>query len=121
MDELCGFAPEGDMINTEKLINWIKACHNNFSIHAFDSRYKKFIKHIGTHKCTDVVLVYIVKDNHYFPITNERLKLIASKANRGVCNYLLKHMTDLKWTKRHENVTKIESIVEINDFRRITL
>jgi len=91
-DEIYVFVPEGDMINTEELINWVRACHNNVSIHAFDSRYKKFIKHIGT-KCRDVSLIYIVKDNHCFPVTNERLKLIASKANQGGCNYLLKHMT----------------------------
>ena len=64
----------------------------------------------------NVSLVYIVKDNHCFLITDERLKLIASKANQGRCDYLLKYMTDLKWTRRHENVTKIKSFVEINGF-----
>ena len=115
-NEMYGFVPEGDMINTEELINWAKACHNSVSIHAFDSRYKKFIKHIGTRAQRDVVLVYIVKDNHCFPITDDRLKLIASKANQGGCDYLLKYMTDLKWTRRHENVTKLKSVVEINGF-----
>ena len=116
-NEIYGLVPEGDMINNEELINWVRACHNNVSIHAFDSRYKTFINHIAT-TCRDVSLVYIVKDNHCFPITNEKLKLIASKGNQGGCNYLLKHMTDLKWTRRHENVTKIESIVAINDFNK---
>ena len=39
---------------------------------------------------------------------------MASKANQGGCDNLLKHMSDLKWTRRHENVTKIESIDEIS-------
>ena len=117
-DEIYEFVPEGDMINTAELINWAKACHNNVSIHAFDSRYKKFIKHIGTNTRTNVIIVYIVKDNHCFPITDERLKLVASKANQGGCNYLLKHMTDLKWTRRHENVTKIVSVVDIHEFNK---
>jgi len=47
-DEIYEFILEGDMINTHELINWARACHNNVSIHAFGSRYKKFTKHIGT-------------------------------------------------------------------------
>ena len=50
------------------------------------------------------------------PITDEKLKIVASKANQGGCDDLLKHMSDLKWTRRHENVTKIESIDEITNF-----
>ena len=41
------------------------------------------------------------------------MKLIASKPNQGGCDNLLKYMSDLKWTRRHENVTKIGSIEEI--------
>jgi len=102
------------MISTEELINWAKACHDNVSIHAFDSRYRKFIKH--SKNCSSITLVYIVKDNHCFPITNEKLKLIASKANQGGCDNLLKRMFDLKWTRRHENVTKIGSVEEMPNF-----
>ena len=115
-DEIYEYVPEGDMISTEELINWAKACHDNVSIHAFDSRYKKFVAHIGANTRTNVVLVYIVKDHHCFPITNEKLKIVASKANQGGCDDLLKHMSDLKWTRRHENVTKIESIADISNF-----
>ena len=99
------------MINTQELINWVNACHSNVSIHAFDSRYRKFITHTNSH--SHISLVYVVKDHHCFPITDEKLKLIASKANQGGCDNLLKYMSDLKWTRRHENVTKIESIAEI--------
>lgn len=85
----------GTMISTEELINWTKDCHSNVSIHAFDSRYRKFIAH--NNNCSNVTLVYVVKDNHCFPITDEKLKLLASKANQGDCKNLLKHMTDMKW------------------------
>ena len=81
------------------------------SIHAFDSRYIKFITH--SKHCSNISLVYIVKDHHCYPITNEKLIITASKANRGGCNDLLKHMSDLKWTRRHDNVTKIKSVDDI--------
>ena len=111
--EIYEFVPEGDMISTVELIDWAKECHNNVSIHAFDARYKKFITHIATNTRTNVVLVYIVKDHHCHPITDEKLKIVASKANQGGCDNLLKYMCDLKWSRRHENVTKIESVEEI--------
>ena len=110
--EIYDYVPEGDMINTEELINWTRNCHDNVSIHAFDCRYRKFITHIGKAN-RYVSLVYIVKDHHCYPITDEKLKIVASKANQGGCKDLLKHMADLSWTRRHENVTKIKSIEEI--------
>ena len=106
------------MINTEELINWAKERHDNVSIHAFDCRYKKFISHIAMNTRTNVTLVYIVKDHHCYPITNEKLKIVASLANQGGCKDLLKHTSDLKWTRRHENVTKIESVDEITDLTK---
>ena len=112
--EIYNYVPEGDMISTEELTNWATACHDNVSIHAFDCRYRKFIAH--SNNCSNISLVYIVKDHHCYPITNEKLKIVASKANQGGCDDLLKHMSDLKWTRRHENVTKIESIAEISNF-----
>ena len=39
--EINEYVPEGDMIITRELINWIKEYHDNVSLHAFDSRYKK--------------------------------------------------------------------------------
>ena len=73
--EIYDYVPEGDMINTDELINWVRNCHDNVSIHAFDCRYRKFITHIAINTRTNVTLVYIVKDHHCFPITNEKLKL----------------------------------------------
>ena len=43
---------------------------------------------------------------------------MASKANQGGCDDLLKHISDLKGTRRHENVTKIESVDEITDLKK---
>ena len=100
------------MINTEQLIDWAKNCHTNFSIHAFDSSYRKFVTY--TNKCSNITLVYIVKDHHCFPITDEKQKLLASKANQGGCHNLLKYMTDLKWT-RHELVHKIEKLDDLKN------
>ena len=110
-NEIYDYVPEGEMISTEELINWAKERHDNVSIHAFDSRYRKFITH--SKNCSNISLVYIVKDHHCFPITNEKLKIVAAKANQGGCGDLLKHMSDLKWTRRHDNVMKIESVEEI--------
>ena len=57
----------------------------------------------------NVCLLYIVKDNHCHPITDEKLKLVASKAKRGGCSDLLKHMFELKWKRRYETVMKIKT------------
>lgn len=37
------------MISTEEWINWAKNCHKNICIHAFDARYKIFVKQRGWH------------------------------------------------------------------------
>lgn len=58
----------------------------------------------------DIVLVYIVKDHHYFPITDEKLKLFASKANRRGVENLLKHISDLKWSRSHENISRLKYV-----------
>ena len=117
-NEIYDFVPEDreGMINTEELINWANKCHSNVSIHAFDSRYRKFITHIKQHP--DVSLVYIVKDHHCFPITDEKLQMVASKANQGGCDDLLKYMTDMKWTRRHENVIQIKKIDNICEIKK---
>ena len=109
------------MISTEELINWVKECHDNVSIHAFDSWYKKFVTYIAANTRTNIALVYIVKDHHCHPITNEKLKILASKANQGGCNDLLKHMSDLKWTRHHDNVTKIKSVCNFDKENHIVV
>ena len=72
-----------------------------------------WVKHFtDTHSnnCSDVTLVYICKDHHCFSITDEKLQLIASKANQGVCNDLLKYMSDSKWSGRHENIFRLKDL-----------
>ena len=104
----------GPRINTEELIDWAKNCHKNMSIHAYDSTYRKFVTH--TNNYSNISLVYVVKDHHCFPITDEKLKLVASKANQGGADNLLKYMTDMKWTRRHEHVHKIDNIDQLINF-----
>ena len=115
--EIYNYVEEGDMINTQELINWLNNCHDNVSLHAFDSRYSRFITHNCKNTRSNVSLVYVVKDRHCYPITDEKLKLIASKVNNG-CDNLLKYMSELKWTRRHEKVTKLKSISEMYDINK---
>ena len=101
------------MISTYEMISWAKDHHpNTVSIHAFDCRYKKFISHISPE--SRVSLVYIVKDHHLYPITDKRLKESAIFSNTETSN-LLKFMTDIKWSMRHENITKLNNITEITN------
>ena len=38
------------MMSTQELIDWAKACHPNVSIQAYDSTWRKFMKHIASIK-----------------------------------------------------------------------
>ena len=104
------------MISTDELIKWAKTLHSNVSINAFDATYRKFQTH--SNNCSNITLVYIIKDHHGYPITDKKLKLLASKANQGGCESLLKHMSDMIWRKRHENITKIDSVNEIFELEK---
>ena len=42
------------MMSTQELIDWAKVCHPNVSIHAYDSSWRKFMKHIASHGHSDV-------------------------------------------------------------------
>ena len=68
-------------ISTYEIINWART-HLYVSVHAFDSRYKKFISHNTPHT-TKIVLCYIVKDHHLHPILSTQLKKAACEANQG--------------------------------------
>ena len=35
-------------MSTQEVVDWAKECHPNISVHAYDSTYKKFMKHIAT-------------------------------------------------------------------------
>lgn len=53
-NEIYDYVPEGEMISTDELINWASERHDNVSIHAFDSRFKKFITH--SKNCSNISL-----------------------------------------------------------------
>ena len=85
------YAADFPFISTQELTEWAQVCHANVAIHAYDATYPKFMRHT----------VYFEKDHHCYPITDERLKIIATKANQGGVDNIWKHMSDLKWTRRH--------------------
>ncbi|XP_068684491.1 uncharacterized protein [Montipora foliosa] len=111
-NEIFKYCADPPRMTTKELIDWAKSCHSNVSIHAYDSTYRKFKSHTNKHNC-DVSLVYIVKDHHCYPITDEKLKLTAAKANQGGCNDLLKYMTEMKWSRKHEFVHKLDRLDDI--------
>ena len=90
------------MMSTQELVDWARACHPKVSIHAYDATYRKFFKHLGTSH--DILSVYFVKDHHCYGITDERLKIIATKANQGGTDNLWKYMSDMKWSRGHEQL-----------------
>lgn len=98
-------------MNTDEIIDWAKNCHNNVSVYAYDTRYVKFAKYIASH--CDISLVYFVKDHHIFPITDERLKIIATKANAGNCIDLWKYMCEIKCPRNHNKIEVFEGIDHI--------
>ena len=99
------------MISTQELIDWAKACHPNVSIHAYDSTWRKFMKHIAstTH---DASLVFYVKDHHLYPIQDDRLKHTATKANQGGADNLWKYMIDIKWSNKSSNYIMYQDLVD---------
>lgn len=110
---------EGDdrRVSTEELVYWAKTCHPyQVSIHAFDMRYKKFLRYTKDHLY--IVSGFIVKDHRCHPITDEKLKVTASKANQGGWKDLFKHVIELKWSKRHDKVVKLKNRDDIALFKR---
>ena len=99
------------MMSTQELIDWAKACHPNVSIHAYDSTWRKFMKHIARSK-PPIFLVFYVKDHHLYSIQDDRLKHIATKANQGGADNLWKYMTDMKWSNKSSNYIMYEDLVD---------
>ena len=91
-DELEDYAASFPMMSTQELIDWAKACHPNVSVHAYDSTWRKFMKHITSHGHSDVTLVFYIKDHHLYPIQDDRLKQIATKASLGGADNLWRYM-----------------------------
>ena len=96
---------------TDNIIQWAKECHPNVSIHAFDATCRKFVAY--SNHCSNITLVFFVKDHHLFPITDEQLKTVAAKANQGGAQNLLKYMIEVKWQRRNENVHKLTAVSDV--------
>ena len=109
-DELSEFATSFPFMSTQAVVDWARECHPNLSIHAYDSTYKKFMKYLGISH--DISLVFFIKDNHCYPITDERLKILATKANQGGVDNLWKFMGEMKWLRRHEQFVVINDMEE---------
>ena len=110
-------------MSTQELIDWAKACHPNVSIHAYDSTWRKFMKHIASLGRSDVTLVFYIKDHHLYPIQADRLKHIATQANQGGADNLWKYMTDMKWSNKSINYSMYEELEnnELTDEGKPTL
>lgn len=109
-DEMSEYVVCFAMMSTQELLDGAKACHSNVLIHAYDATYRKFMKNLGTSR--DISLVYFVKDHHCYPITDERLKTITTKANQGGTDILWKHRSDMKWSRRHEQFVVLNDLGE---------
>ena len=97
------------MMSAQVLIDWAKVCHPNVSIHAYDSTWRKFMKHIASCQ-PPICLVFYIKDHHLYPIQNDRLKHIATKANQGGADNLWRYMTDMKWSNKSSNYIMYEEL-----------
>ena len=109
-DEMSEYPVCFPMMSTQELVDWAKACPSNVSIHAYDVTYRKFKKHLGTSR--DISVVYFVKDHQCYPITDEQLKTIATKANQGGTDNLWKHMSDMKRARRYEQFVVLNDLGE---------
>ena len=97
------------MMSTQELIDWTRAFHPNVSIHAYDSTWRKFMKHIAS-KQPSICLVFYIKDHHLHPIQDDRLKQIATKANQGSADNLWRYMSELKWSNKSSNYIMYEEL-----------
>ena len=113
-DELEVYAPSFPMMSTQELVTWAKECHPNVSIHAYDSTWRKFMKHIAS-ALRDISLVFYIKDHHLYPIQDNHLKQIATKANQGGADNLWRYKSELKWSNRSSNYIKYQQLVDNAD------
>ena len=83
-DELEEYAASFPMMSTQELIDWAKACHPNVSIHAYDSTWRKFMKHNLLHQHT-IALLFYIKDHHLYPIQDNYLKPRRCQTTPSMC------------------------------------
>ena len=107
-EEFVDFNEMHPYTSTQEIIDWVKECHRNISVRAYSSTYKKFMKHIAN--TPDIVLTFFVKDHHFHFITDPELKRVASSCNQKGFINLFEHMSELKWSRRHEQFVMCENI-----------
>ena len=113
-DEIEEYAANFPMMTTQELVDWAQHCQPNVSIHAYDSTWRKFMKHIASNN-QSVCLVFYVKDHHLCPIQDDRLKQIASQANQGGADNLWKHLSDMKWFTNSSNYIMYQQLIDNKD------
>ena len=113
-DELGEYAASFPMMSTQELIDWSKACHPNVSIHAYDSTWRKFMKHNPLHQHT-IALVFYIMDHHLYSVQDYHLKQIATKANQGRADNLWRYMSELKSSNRSSNYIKYQQLIDDAD------
>ena len=107
-DDLGDYSEMRPYMNTDEIIDWIKNCHHNISLHAYTCTYKQFISHISNKP--EIVLCFMVKDHHLYPITDPDLKNIAMCRNQQGTKNLFKYMSEITWTRRHDQITMYDDI-----------
>ena len=107
-EELVEYADMLPFMDTSQIIDWIKNCHSNISLHAYTCTYKKFISHISN--TPDIVLTFFVKDHHLHPITDPDLKNVAMCKNQQGTKNMFQRMSELKWTRRHDQFTMYDDV-----------
>lgn len=100
-DELEEYASCFPMMCTQELVDWAKTCHPNVSIHAYDSTWRKFVKH-AVRTTNDVRLVYYVKDKPSLSYYRPAAQIHSHKS----------YMSDVKWSRRHEYFTVLNDLGE---------
>ena len=105
------YHPSFPMMSTQELVTWAKECHPNVSIHAYDSTWRKFMKHNPLYQHT-IASVFYIKDHHQYPIQDNHLKQIATKANQGGADNLWRYMSELKWSNKSSNYIMYQEPVD---------
>ena len=59
--------------------------------------------------------MFYIKDHHLYPIQDDHLKQIATKANQGGADNLWKYMTDMKWSKKSSNYIMYQQLIDNGD------
>ena len=109
-EELVDYAEMAPYMDTDEIIDWIKNCHSNISLHAYTCTYRQFISHIS--HAPDIVLCFMVKDHHTHPITDPDKKNIAMCRNQQGTKNLFKYTSEITWTRLHDQITLYD---EMND------